>query len=56
MPIFIRIVPTPTIFHGRTAERIPEGLTDRIRKSHESIYAKFAEMDKEKGIVSPSND
>lgn len=37
-------------------EIIPEGLTDRIRESHESIYAKFAEMDKEKGIVSPSND
>lgn len=35
---------------------IPEGLSERIRASHDAIYAEFAEMDKEKGIVSPSND
>ena len=28
MPIFIRIVPTPTIFYGRAAELIPEGLAE----------------------------
>lgn len=33
-----------------------EGLARRIQKSHEEIYARFAEMDKGKGIVPSSND
>lgn len=32
------------------------GLTERIRESHDAIYERFAEMDKEKGIVTSSND
>ena len=37
-------------------EIFPEGLSERIQKSHAEIYEKFAEMDQEKGVVSPSND
>lgn len=33
-----------------------EGLTERIQNSHEAIYERFAEMDKEKGILYSSND
>lgn len=33
-----------------------EGLIQRIQESHEEIYARFAEMDKEKGIIPSSND
>jgi len=33
-----------------------DGLTERIQESHEAIYRRFAEMDKEKGIVASSND
>lgn len=33
-----------------------EGLAQRIQESHEEIYARFAEMDKEKGIIPSSND
>ena len=33
-----------------------EGLVQRIRDSHAAIYEGFAEMDKEKDIVSSSND
>ena len=33
-----------------------EGLTERIQNSHEAIYERFAEMDKEKEILYSSND
>lgn len=33
-----------------------EGMTERIQNSHDAIYERFAEMDKEKGILYSSND
>lgn len=33
-----------------------DGLAERIQNSHEAIYERFAEMDKEKGILYSSND
>ena len=33
-----------------------DGLTERIQNSHEAIYERFAEMDKEKGNLYSSND